>query len=252
MDDVVEQPEFGVSDEERLKRKRILDRNSGAELKRRWEQGDRAEIDKREVSIAPPRIIEKRCHVCVSPYRDFIEEALVRGHSYERIARQVPVDENNKKIDRRSIANHLKNHMDLQRMAIVEELQIEARAASQNIEEGSQGAKTDRGFLKTAIAKGFDDIIKGVSTVEPKDMIQMIKLLNELNSSASNTRAEETEVQLRIFVRAVQEVCDKETLEAIVDKAHALREMDDIEVEVRGIMIPSEPKMIEAEVVDEI
>jgi len=249
MIDDIEAQELGVSDEERLKRKRTLDRKSGADLKKRWEQGDRANIAEREASFAPPRIIENRCHVCTSDFRDFIEEALVRGHSYERISKQIPADENGKKIDRRSIANHLKNHMDLQRMAIVEELQSEARAASQNIEEGSQGAKTDRGFLKTAIAKGFDDIIKGVSTVEPKDMIQMIKLLNELNSNASNTRAEETEISLRIFVRAIQEECDQETIAAIVAKAETLRKMDDVEFEVRGVMI-SEPKMIEAEVVD--
>ena len=142
--------------------------------------------------------------------------------------------------------------MDLHKMAIREELEAEANALSQNVEEGRQGAKTDRGILKILVAKGFDDVLKGVSTVEPKDLIQIIKLLNELNSNASNTRAEETEVQLRIFVRAVQEVCDKETLEAIVDKAHELRKMDDIDVEVRGVMTPSEPKMIEAEVVDDV
>jgi|ERR1019366_3326506 hypothetical protein len=246
----VEQADLGVSDEERQKRKRILDRKSGADLKKRWEQGDRADLEKREASLAPPIIVEPRCHCCSSEYRSFIEESLVKGHSYESIAKRVPPDEDGKQIDRRSIANHYKEHMDLQRTAIREELEDEARALGQNIEEGSKGAKTDRGILKTAIAKGFDDILKGVSTVEPKDMIQMIKLLNELNSNASTTRAEETEVSLRIFVRAIQEVCDQETIAAIVAKAETLRELDNVDFAVRGVMIP-EPKMIEAEVVDD-
>jgi hypothetical protein len=247
MDD--EAADLGVSDEERQKRKRILDRRSGADLKKRWEQGDRADLEKREESIAPPRVFEPRCHVCSSDYRDFVEESLVKGHSYERIAKRIPADKDEKKIDRRSISNHFREHMDLQRTAIREELEEEAKALQQNVESGALGAKTDRGILKVLVAKGFDDVIKGVSTVEPKDLIQIIKLLNELNNNASTSRAEETEISLRIFVRAIQDVCDQETIAAIVAKAEKLRQMDDVEFEVRGVMIP-EPKMIEAEVVE--
>jgi hypothetical protein len=248
MDDV-EAQELGISDDERKKRKRILDRRSGADLKKRWEQGDRQELEDRQRDAAPPVITEPRCHVCQSPYRDFIEESLVKGHAYSRIARQIPADEDGNQIDRRSISLHLEKHMDLQRTAIREELEQEAKALQQNVEEGSQGAKTDRGILKVLVAKGFDDVLNGVASVEPKDLIQIIKLLNELNSDASNSRAEETEVSLRIFVRAIQEVCDQATIAAIVAKAEVLRKMDDVEFEVRGVMIP-EPKMIEAEVVD--
>lgn len=249
MDDI-EQQELGISDEERMKRKRVLDRKSGADLKKRWEQGDRAEIESRERSSAPPVIIESRCHVCQSTYRDFIEECLIKGHSYERIARQIPPDDNGKKVDRRSISNHFKEHMDLQRTAIREELEEEARALQQNVEQGALGAKTDRGILKVLVAKGFDDVLKGVSTVEPKDLIQIIKLLNELNSDASNTRAEETELSLRIFVRAIQNVCDQTTIGTIVAEAEKLRQMDDVEFAMSGIMIPAASKQIEAEAVE--
>jgi hypothetical protein len=248
MDDI-EAQELGISDEERLKRKRILDRRSGADLKKRWEQGDRADLESKERDAAPPIIIEPRCHVCSSDFRNFVEESLVKGHSYERIAKNIPLDANGKKIDRRSISNHFKEHMDLQRTAIREDLEEEARALQQNVENGALGAKTDRGILKVLVAKGFDDVIRGVSTVEPKDLIQIIKLLNELNNNASTTRAEETEVSLRIFVRAIQNVCDQQMIAAIVAEAEKLRQMDDVEFEVRGVMIP-EPKLIEAEVID--
>ena len=78
----------GVSDAERKKRKRVLDHRSGADLKKRWEQGDREELEVRAQENAPPRITVPQCHVCVTSFRDFIEEALVRGHSYERIAQE--------------------------------------------------------------------------------------------------------------------------------------------------------------------
>lgn len=235
--DEIEAQELGISDEERKKRKRIMDKRSGADLKKRWEQGDRAEIESREREAAPPVIIESRCHVCQSPYRDFVEESLIKGNSYERIAKRIPADENGKKIDRRSISNHFKEHMDLQRTAIREDLEEEARALSQNVEEGSLGAKTDRGILKVLVAKGFDDVLRGVASVEPKDLIQIIKLLNELNNDASSTRAEENEVALRTFVRAIENVCSTETIRLIVTEAERIRNMDDVEFAMEGIII---------------
>ena len=225
-----------VSDEERKKRKRILDRRSGADLKKRWEQNDREELEAIAREGAPPRITVPQCHVCTSPFRDFIEEALVRAHPYERIADKLPPDEDGNKIDRRSISHHWKEHMDLQRTAIREELEEEARAAGQNI-DGPQGAKTDRGILKVLVAKGFDDVIRGVSTVEPKDLIQMIKLLNELNSNASTARAEENEVALRTFVRAIENICEPEMIKAIVAEAERIRDLDDVTFAMEGIIV---------------
>jgi hypothetical protein len=236
MDDI-EAQELGISDEERKKRKRVLDRRSGADLKKRWEQGDREELERREQDLAPPRVSEARCHVCQSPYRDFIEEALVKGHSYERIAKKLPPDPDGDSVSSRSISNHFKEHMDLQRQAIREELEEEARAISQNVEAGALGAKTDRGILKVLVAKGFDDVIRGVSTVEPKDLIQIIKLLNELNNNASTSRAEENEVALRTFVRAIENVCPPEMIKLIVTEAERIRNMDDVEFAMEGIII---------------
>lgn len=237
-DEKANPPELqGVSDAERKKRKRVMDRRSGADLKKRWETNDREELEAVAAEGAPPRITVPQCHVCMSPYRDFIEEALVRSHSYESIAKKLPPEEDGSKIERRSIANHFKEHMDLQRTAIREELEEEARAAGQNVETGVQGAKTDRGILKVLVAKGFDDVIRGISTVEPKDLIQMIKLLNELNSNASTARAEENEIALRTFVRAIENVCEPEMIKLIVAEAERIRNMDDVEFEMEGIIV---------------
>ncbi len=226
-----------ISDAERRKRKRVLDRRSGADLEKRWKQNDREELEALANQGAPPRITVPQCHVCMSPYRDFIEEGLVRSHSYEAIAKKLPPDENGHKIERRSIANHFKEHMDLQRTAIREELEAEAKAAGQNVEVGIEGAKTDRGILKVLVAKGFDDVIRGISAVEPKDLIQMIKLLNELNSNASTARAEENEIALRTFVRAIENICEPEQIKAIVTEAERIRDLDDVTFAMQGIIV---------------
>jgi hypothetical protein len=235
-----------VSDEERKKRKRILDRKSGKDLQKRWETNDREELEALAAEGAPPRITVPQCHVCASPYRDFIEEGLIRSHSYEAIAKKLPPDEDGHKIDRRSIANHFKEHMDLQRTAIREELEAEAKAAGQNVETGIEGAKTDRGILKVLVAKGFDDVIRGISTVEPKDLIQMIKLLNELNSNASTARAEENEIALRTFVRAIENICEPEMIKAIVGEAERIRDLDDVTFEMEGIIVRDDRATLKA------
>lgn len=65
----------------------------------------------------------------------------------------------------------------------------------------------------------------------------MIKLLNELNSNASTARAEENEVSLRTFVRAIENVCPPEMIKLIVAEAERIRQMDDVEFAMEGIIV---------------
>lgn len=234
--DQVEADELGISDETRLKRKRVMDQRSGADLKKKWEQGDRAALDAREKAQAPPEISVPQCHVCQSPHREWIENAIIQGAAYARIAGKL--EEEGEVIDRRSIAGHYtKGHMNLQREAIRAELEEEAKLLQQNVDEGALGARTDRGMLRVLVTKGFDDVIKGVSSVEPKDMVQIIKLLNELNNVASGTRAEENEIALRTFVRAIESVCPQEMIIKIVAEAERLRDLDEVTFEMEGIIV---------------
>jgi hypothetical protein len=248
--DNVEAQELGVSDDERAKRRNVLEKRSGADLKKKWEQSDRAALERRENEIAPETITSPRCSVCQSEHREWIEIALIKGHSYKSIADRVPPDEDGKGIDRRSIANHYQHHMDVERMVIRGELEAEARALQQNVEEGVQGALTDRGMLKVLARKAFDDVIKGVTTVEPKDLIQIIKLLHDLNENTANVKAEENEIALRTFVRSVQVVCDQHTIQKIVLEAERIRKQDDVQYAMEGILEKPLPELIEGTVVD--
>lgn len=228
----------GVSDQERAKRKRIMDKRSGDDLKRKWAADDREALEQRRQDISPPAINVPQCHVCQSEFREFIEEAVTEGAPYVRIEERTG-------IDRRSIANHAQKHMDMARTAISDELMNEARALAKDVETG--GTITDRGILRVMASKGFKDIINGVTTVEPKDLIAIIKLLNELNSNSANTRAEENEIALRTFVRAIEVVCDQETIIKIVAEAERIKDLDEISFEMEGIIIRKETDEIPIE-----
>ena len=54
---------------------------------------------------------ESRCRVCISPFREYIEDMTLAGASYSFIARRTPPDRLGRKVDRRSISNHRRKHM---------------------------------------------------------------------------------------------------------------------------------------------
>lgn len=209
---------------------------------------DAREAHKREIQkAAPPRIVEPRCHVCQHPYRDWIEFMLIKGQSYKGIGDRV-----SPAVDRRSISNHYKNHMDLQDTALRAILEQEADLQGQNYEEGFQGAITKRGVLEVAVRKGFEDIQAGVTTVEPRDLIQMTKLLAEMDSHQHQTALDEMRAQVHIFILAIKNICDNETQAQIAAEVKKLRKYEGYGVEFEAVMNKSQaeiPEIVDAEVV---
>lgn len=248
--DIDTDEQFGVSDIERKKRREVMDKTTGRDLQKTWQEEDRFEIAMREKALAPPIVTEPRCKVCTSEHRVFVERQLVKGMaSLTAIAESVPPDRNGEKIDRRSIANHSKKHMAIEDAVVRAQLEEEADLLRQNYREGVQGALTSRGVLKVLIGKTYEDVINGVITAEVRDLIQMIKLVNEMESASSEVKNDEAETHLRIFLRAVKNVCDDETNRRIGEEVKRLRQMDDIEFAVEeGLQLPPP---IEAEIPDD-
>lgn len=220
----------GVSDEERKKRREVMDKRTGKDLERKWQQEDREALAEAESLAAPPVITVAQCQVCQSPHRVWIERKLMQGHSYQSIAASIP----DGSVSRKSVANHWKNHMALDAAATRAMLEEEADLLGQNVEEGVRGAFTLRGSLEVLIRKAFQDAQDGVTTVEPRDLIQMVKLLNELNVNTGSTAVEEAKLAINIFKESIQNVLIKgdiierevgmRLLEAIQDEANRLRE----------------------------
>lgn len=215
----------------------------------------RQEIEARQEALAPPVISEPRCLTCMSEYRAYIEQQLVKGISYITIAKTIPrkpeINEN-QHIDswRRSIKKHYVSHMKINDAVIRAELEEAANLLGQNIEEGLKGALTDRGMLKVMARKAYEDIVNGVTTVEPRDLIQIVKLLNDLEVDNAAVQIEESQNVVRIFSRAIRNVCDDDTVAKIVEEVKRLRKQDNIESEMEGIIPPRRVGLPEAEVVE--
>jgi hypothetical protein len=243
----------GPSDEERKRRREIMDRRSGRELEQKWTQEDRAALAAAEAAVAPPIVAVATCHVCQSPHRDWIERKLVQGHNYKSIAESIP----DGSVSRKSIANHYKEHLAVDARAMRALLEEEASNLGQNVEEGVRGALTLRGMTEVLIRKAFHDAQDGLTTVEPRDMIQMIKLLNELNSSSGTAAVEEARLAIELFKEALQNVLLKgeqdvvereqgiEILMAIEQEVFKLRQDQEADAVIdRHLTLPSGPSTL--------
>lgn len=188
----------------------------------RWmDQDARESIEKWEAEHAPPKPYEPRCDTCNSPYRDFIETLLLKGTPYVHIAAKVPGPEG-KPLDRRSISNHAKQHMGIADQAMIAVLQDEAERAGQNYEEGVKGMITHRGALEVALRKSYEDIINGVTTVEPRELVQIIQTLNKMDEQTNSVQVDEYKAQVGAFIQAIQKNVDRETWEKIAQDAKSI------------------------------
>jgi hypothetical protein len=234
---------INIDPEERMKRREIMEKRSGQDMQRNWQQGDRMALAQAEALNAPPVISHPNCDVCQSPHRLWIDRQLVKGIAYKAIADSIPEGPS-----RKSIANHWKVHMALDQAVIRAELEEEANLLGQNLEEGVRGAFTLRGALGVLVRKGYQDAVDGITTVEPRDLIQMIRALNEMNTNAASTAVEEAKTSIGIFLAAIQNVLIKgdiidrelgiQLVEAIVVEVERLREDQQIETQIERQLLP--------------
>jgi hypothetical protein len=108
--------------------------------------------------------------------------------------------------------------------AILEE---EASLEGQNYEEGVRGAITNRGVLELMIRKGFDDIMDDNTMVEPKDLIQIIKLKQEMDANHVQVQVETYKRQVEIFKQAILEIVPPDMQSQIVARVKKIRQREE-------------------------
>lgn len=197
---------------------------------------ERAEIAEAETRLGPPKPFEPRCHVCTHHFRDFIDSLLIKQDlSYSEIARRMPPARNGRKLDHRQIGNHARRHLGVGDAAIRAILEEQASAAAQDFEEGVRGAITHRGGLEVAFRKAFEDIVNGVASVEPRDMISIGKLLKEWDKETQEVQVDVLRAQVSALIEAIKQVAPPEMWGEILDKARVLMERE----EVSGVLAPA-------------
>lgn len=164
-----------------------------------------------------PEILEPRCHVCTSKYRQAIEKMLALGISYSEIERTFNGD-----IERRSISSHHKKHLNYEQAAIRAIVEAEAEIAQQNFEEGIRGPLMHRAYLSTALHRAWEDLINGAAIIEPKDAIAIIQQLEKMSEKAREFELDEFWLQFNAFKQAVQEIVPPDYRDSIMQRTREL------------------------------
>lgn len=191
----------------------------------------------------PDIIQEPRCRVCQSPHRHYIDGLLAKGYNYSAIAKQVP-SSGGRKLDRRSVGRHAKNHMDVESGAIRELLEHEAEQAGQNFVEGVRGAITHRGILEVTLRKAYERIMNGETEVEARDLIQIVTTLQKLDQDTGTVQVDQMRAELNAFLQAIREVVPEDYWPTIANRARQIARGD-----IGDLSEDNVPELVEGEVV---
>lgn len=162
------------------------------------QDGRRNEI----VRASKHQIIEPRCNVCKSPHRKYIDMLLVAGVPFIELERQFE----DQGISRRSMSTHKERHLNVEHAAIRQIIEDQAREQTKNIENTKRNLLTRRAVLQVAMQKAHADIVNGRTTVEPRDLVSMISLMEKMDEKTSAIEKEELTREFTAFQQAVKDI----------------------------------------------
>lgn len=165
-----------------------------------------------------PVIVDKRCKVCQSSYRQVIDQMLAGGISYSEIERQFEFA----LIPRRSISNHKEKHLGYEEAAIRAVIEREAMMAHRNFEEGKERLITKQAYLEVALHKAYDQLVSNVVDIPAADAVKIIEQIQKLESQHQSVAVDELRVQFNAFLQAVKEIAPQEIWPRIRDRTHEL------------------------------
>lgn len=239
-------PDFGNIQSTSKELQRQSRQSFAAAMQKEAAAEDRAAVAKAERNIAPERIMVRRCHTCMHPFRDWLELMMIKGMPYKTLSERVTPP-----VGRNSLSTHHKEHMDLEDTALRLILEREAQLQGIDFDQGVDDIITKKGVLEVALRKGYNDILSGVATVEPRDLVQIAKLLAEMESNQQQIGLDELRAQVQIFIQAIKDVCDPDTQQAIASRVKQLRGREGVQKKIENAMDEPVAEIPEATVVEE-
>jgi hypothetical protein len=164
-------------------------------------------------------ITEPRCKVCKSPYRHDMEEALLRGMSYTQVGKFF--EKLGQDVNRKNLASHEKNHMNLANAALRNVLEKRAREALVNVEETEGLIMTKMGMLDAMLHKVWEQIINDNIEWKPGDVLQIMQYIEKLEAQQRNIALDEIMLEARCFSEAVKSIVPQSQWQEIVDRFDA-------------------------------
>lgn len=184
-----------------------------------------------------PVISEPRCRICQSDFRPLIDRMIAGPYTYAAIARQfIGKDQHlsgsNHEALRKSIERHAKMHVTVRDQAVREI--IEQRALEQGIlvDDYKNTILTTEGLLDLYIQKGFEQITKDGTWVRHQDVLEAVKMVEEMRRDTIGEQVETLKKQVAAISAAVREIVPPDLHPALVERAQELFQQPIIDVPV--------------------
>jgi hypothetical protein len=94
--------------------------------------------------------------------------------------------------------------MSIEDEAIRAIIEYEADLEGKLHDESVNNILTMRSMLDIMARKGFEAVLREDVTVEPRDMIQIVRVKNEMDQSAATAAVEEAKLQVQLMTEAVK------------------------------------------------
>lgn len=246
-------PKFDDADKVATKAKeeslKEVDKKTGGATK--LAQDFRAQLDHvARRNNAPAKIVEPRCRVCQHQNRDYIDSVLSAADvNYSALARKLPPLEDGRKVDRRSLGSHAKNHLNTESGVMREIMIFEAERSGKDWQQHVTGAFTHRGFMEIMLRRAYEDVINGVVQVEPKDALAIVKMVREMDEQTSSEAVDQARATVNAFIQAIMAHVDKETWNRIAQTTERIMKGSGVELSLiaEAEVVDAEPVQIEQE-----
>ncbi|MDE2100436.1 MAG: hypothetical protein KGL39_24500 [Patescibacteria group bacterium] len=201
--------------------------------------------ERRQTNPAPTgrfEITVPQCKICgLNPHvRWNIEMELATGYTQKAIMdrwnyflhEEDPDKYGKDYLNKANISGHANKHMTTREMAIRHIVEQSVQGKIEEIEAVSQVIITKQAIAEAVAVSGLQNIAKGVTLVEPRETLEAVELLKEMEDEQSGPALDELWRQFYAFQDAVRRIVPEQMYEAI---AH------EFDIQMRGA--PPEPEV---------
>lgn len=175
-----------------------------------------------------PVISEPRCRICQSEFRPLIDRMIAGPYTYAAIARQFHGKDDklggNHEALRKSIERHAKQHVTIRDQAVREIIEQRAIERGVLVEDQKNMLLTTEALLELYIQKGFEQITKDGTWVRHQDVLEAVKMVEEMRRDTISEQVEVLKKQVAVISQAVRDIVPPDLHPAIVERAQELME----------------------------
>jgi hypothetical protein len=181
-----------------------------------------------------PMKSEPRCNICMSKSRSKVDKLLASGaFSYTAVAEELVESDNDfkdKEVDtvRKNVERHAKRHLDIRNKAIREIVERRAKEQGILLDQATGKITTGRALLDLIVAKGTEQITDPSSKVRYADVIEAVKMLEDVQKQEYQYELERLQRQVTAITEAVKEIVPETLIPTLVARAEQIYENDQV------------------------